>query len=540
MHDRAGTRISRTLRRAALTVAVTIATMGTISDSAHAGVGISPVSMEFSDALRGASYTQTMMLTNTDPDDPAEFTVVATGDIAPWVTTSLGDGERTTSFVVAPSSRLNIRVHLDVPDDAVNRTYDGGLEVLGAVAGTAAGAGVQIGGVVLIEAHVTGTEIRSAGVDDYRVANAEVGMDQRFTAIVRNDGNVRAIAQLDVAIQRDGDTVAELSTGGEPWVVEGAASSPVEVTWPTAEQSAGDYTALFTVSDVAGSDPIELGRRELAFRLEPLGTFTRAGVLGELAIVSDVGLDTPIVAEATFTNTGQIDTTAIFEGRVYRGDELVQVVQSLGQAASPGAMVPMTFSFSLDTPGAYRLEGSVNYDGFVTDAKSLEFEIAGVSPVVDGSGSVDRTVVAAAAAALLGVLLVLGVVLVRRRRRTARAELRRVTPARTAARQPATTSRSAPVSPTAATSAEALRPKPTRTATPVSIPTPSATTSEALPSTPTPTPTSDVRVAAGLGDPWFANLDEGQIDPDLFATALAELDEELGLGSSASRSGGPD
>ena len=512
MHDRAGTRISRNLRRAALTIGVIVGTIATLHGPAHAGVGISPVSMEFSDALRGASYTQTLILTNADPDDSAEFTVVATGDIASWVTTSLGEGEPATSFVAAPGSRLDIQVHLDVPDDAVNRTYDGGLEVLGAVVGDVAGAGVQIGGVVLIEAHVTGTEVRSAGVDDYRVANAEVGMDQRFTAVVRNDGNVRAIAQLDVTIQRDGATVAELSTGGEPWVVQGAASSPVEVTWTTAEQSAGDYTALFTVSDMAGPTPIELGRREIPFRLEPLGTFTRAGVLGDLAIVSDVSLDTPIFAEASFTNTGQIDTTAIFEGRVYRGDELVQVVQSLGQAASPGAIVPMTVNFSLDTPGAYRLEGNVNYDGFVTEAKSLEFEVAGAPPVADESGSVDRHIVAAAVVALLGVLLLIGVLLVRRQRRTARAEFRRVSPGRPAARRPAATTRSTPASRAATTSAEA----------------------------PKPTPTFDDQVAAGLGDPWFANLDEGQIDPEMLATAMAELDEELGLGSTASRSRSPD
>jgi hypothetical protein len=166
----------------------------------------------------------------------------------------------------------------------------------------------------------------------------------------------------------------------------------------------------------------------------------------------------------------------------------------------------MTVNFSLDAPGTYRLEGNVNYDGFVTDAKSLEFEVAGAAPVADESGSVDRNVVAAVAVALLGVLLVTGVVLVRRRRRTARAESRRVGPARTTARQRATPSRSTPASATPPTSAEA----------------------------------PDVEVVAGLGDPWFANLDEGQIDPEVFATALAELDEELGLGSTASRSGSPD
>ena len=461
-----------------------------IPATADAGVGISPVTIEFDDALRGASYTRDLSLTNSDPDHPAEFTVEAIGDVAGWMTTTLDDEVPASRFTVPPDSTLSVLVHLEVPGDAPNRTYTGGLEVLGEVVDAEEGAGVQIGGLVEINVDVTGTENRAASVVDFQVANAEVGMEQRFTAIVQNDGNVQAIGLLALTIVRDGVTVAELTSAGEPWVVQGGAIGPVEVVWSTTEERAGDYTALFDVEDVAGQSPIELGKREVPFRLEPIGTFTRSGVLADLSVVSEVGLDAPVVVEAAFTNTGEIETNAILEARLYRNDELVQVVQSLERATPRGDTVPLGVSFEIDQPGPYRIEGLVNYDGFATETKSIDIEVTdgAVSGAVEDQGG--RNVVVIAAVGVL--LLVLAGVLTWRRRRAG------------------------------GTSESAGR---------VGIGNGPSSWAAVKP--------IDVPSTAVLDDPWFDDLNERAFDPDALAAAMAELDAELGqeIGDGRPRSG---
>ena len=497
MYTRAGIHTSRfvPLLRTALTAVALAAGMVAIPATAHAGVGISPVTIEFDNALRGAGYTSDLSLTNSDPDHPAEFTVDAVGDVATWISTTLDDDVPATSFVVPPDSTLNVRVLLEVPDDAPNRTYTGGLEVLGSVVEASEGAGVQIGGLVEIAVDVTGTESRSASVVDYRVASAEVGMEQRFTAIVQNEGNVQAIGQLNLTIVRDGTTVAELSSAGEPWVVQGGATGPVEVVWSTTEERPGDYTAVFDVEDVAGQSPVELGTREVPFSLEPIGTFTRSGELAGLSIVSDVVVDAPVVVEATFTNTGQIETNAVFEARLYRNDELVRVEQSLGRATPPGETVPIDARFEIDEPGPYRVEGIVNYDGFVTDTKSIDFEVGEGAPASTVGPVEERDNRAVAVVAVVAVLLLLLVGVLMWRRRWAR---------RISARAGRNGIDYQPFSREAVKTVEAPSRSP-------------------------------------LDDPWFDDLSEREFDPDALAAAMAELDAELGHEASrGGRRGGPE
>jgi MYXO-CTERM domain-containing protein len=304
-------------------------------------------------------------------------------------------------------------------------------------------------------------------------------MEQRFTAIVQNDGNVRAIGLLDLTIVRNGVPVAELTSAGEPWVVQGGAIGPVEVVWSTTEERAGDYTALFAVEDVAGQSPIELGEREVPFKLEPIGTFTRSGVLADFSVVSEVGLDAPVVVEAAFTNTGEIETNAILEARLYRDDELVQVLQSLERATPRGETVPIGVGFEIDEPGPYRIEGLVNYDGFATETKSIDIEVTdgAVSGAVEDQG--DRNVVVIASVGVL--LLVLAGGLTWRRRRAG------------------------------GTSESAGR---------VDI--------VHGPSLRTAVKPTDVPSPVGLDDPWFEDLDKRAFDPDLLAAAMAQLDAELG------------
>jgi hypothetical protein len=504
MHNWAGTHRSpfESLVRTVATLVITTVALAigglALPATAHAGVGVAPVIIEVDDALRGGRYVNTLILTNTDDENAATFTVTPVGDIVDWISVSLTGEAPADTFVVPAGSRITVDVTIDVPAEAANSSYEGGLEVLGSTGEVGDGAdddvasGVQMGGLVLVTVDVTGTEKRAASVVDYQIANAEVGMDQRFSAIISNDGNVQAIGRLDVEIRRDGQTVAQLTTDGEPWVVLGGSTGPVEVLWPTSEQAAGDYTATFTVSDVATATPVELDVREIPFRLEPLGTFTRSGELVDFAIASQVGLDVPIVAAATFANTGEIDTTGVLQAKLYRGDELLAVTQSLERVAPVGENVTMSATFEISEPGTYRIEGQVNYDGELTETKAFDLEIdsAGAVQITEVGTGGGTNVSAIVALLALGALIVLGAfverVIVRRPRRGGDDRVRtRTAPARAEEEAPTTS-----------------------------------------PATATSTAKSKVSLAA---DSWLQSDGEREIDPELLAAAMAELDAELGL-----------
>ena len=433
MHTRAGTRmrssarLERTAGRRALRptlVAIAVALGLGVGGIAHAGVGISPVIIEFDDALRGGTYQRTLRLSNTDPELPSTFTVEATGEIAGWVTVHEPDGPPATEFEVSPDSRLGLVVQLVVPDDAANADYEGALEVLGSVADGTDGAGVQLGGLVNIDVTVTGTERRDGAVVDYQIGRAEVGTDQRFTAVIENRGNVQILPEMEVVVTRDGRPVETLSTAGEAWVVQADTSGSVTVTWTTSEVAAGDYTAAFRVVDIAGNRPVLLGEREVPFRLEPRGTFTRSGTLTDLRLLTAATIDAPIIVEATFANNGRIDTVAILEGRLRRDGELVDVAQSLERTVLEGRSEPLTVTFTIEEAGTYHVEGVVNYDGFLTEPLELRFAVDSAGTVTASDGSADSddsggngpTLVVGGMAALGAIAVTAGWLLGRRRR----------------------------------------------------------------------------------------------------------------------------
>lgn len=353
------------------------------------GIGISPVELRFEEALRGGTYSRTLTLRNTDPDHSARFEVAPEGGVAGWVDLTDPDGWSSTAadgyeILVAPSSVVQVAVTVRIPDTAPNGAYEGALEVLGStvvdvddvVDDGSTGAGVQLAGLVPIRIEVTGTQVYDARAADFVVDPAEVGMHQRLNAMIVNDGNVQVEPEVAVRILRDGDLVEELSSAGAGFPVGPSTTGRAFVEWDTTEHRAGDYLAEFEVVDVAGGMMADLGARTVAFRLEPLGTFTRSATLDGLVLREDPEPGGLAVFTSTFTNTGRIDTTGVIEGELYRDGELVDRPTSLGRAARPRETVAMDTSVRVAEPGQYRFVAALNYDGHVTDPLEVTFEVS--------------------------------------------------------------------------------------------------------------------------------------------------------------------
>jgi hypothetical protein len=391
---------------------------------AQAAVGISPVTLDFNDALRGGTFVQTLQLSNESSSDPGaiagdskllRFTVKAQGETAPWVH-FLGqeDPVEKSFFEVAKNERVIVRVKVDVPPDTPNKQYKGSIFIealtVDAEASVDSGTNVASAADIPLTVNVGGTQRRSASVEDYNVDIAEVGMKQRFSAKIRNLGNVSVAAQLNVTLSRAGAKVATLSSVGQNFPVFPEQDGSVHLEWDTVEQRSGDYNARLTVLDVSGSAPVSLGTKDVDFRLEPRGTFTRSGQFTDFVAKNLPEKGGLAVAEARFLNTGKIATNAVFDGGISLNGKLIKSVRSLPRSVRPGETGSIDVTFDALDSGSYEIVGKVNYDGEITGEKSLQMLVKPVAAAVaeKGSGGQESSLVRyvgfGAAVAALGLL----------------------------------------------------------------------------------------------------------------------------------------
>jgi hypothetical protein len=400
---------------------------------ANAGVGIAPVEIKFDEALRGGTFEQSLQLSN-EPSDGAgaagdakllEFKVKSQGEIADWISFLGPDSEiPQTSFKVAKGDRLGVRVRAKIPSEAANRIYSGSLfiEAVGIDPESVGKAGVGVGTAAQINVTISvgGTERREAVVGDFVIDNAEVGLKQRFTAKIRNNGNVGVSAQLDVKVTREGADAVSLTSAGKNFPILPAADGEVFIDWDTSEQLGGAYKAEFKVSDLSGVSPIVLGTKTIPFRLEPRGTFTRSGEFVGLTLKNLPEAGGLIVAEAQFLNSGKIPANAIFDGEISLNGKLIKSIQSLPRTVRPGETGPINITLDSAEAGKYRISGKINFDGEVSPEKVLEFTVKPVGSAAGkgGGGNGTNPLVYAGGAAGVG-LIGVGIFLALRKRRSA-------------------------------------------------------------------------------------------------------------------------
>jgi hypothetical protein len=381
----------RNMAGSALAGALLIALCSAPLPAQAGAVGISPLSLDYQQALRGGSQVQTLLLSNQpssgNPGTLA-FSVKAQGEVAPWVSFLPVDNETPQTIFEVPQAETKvIRVIVKVPTDAANRLYNGTIFIEASDKATKAQAG-QVGVGTAAELPVTisvnGVERRESTVRDFLVEPAEVGLKQRFTAKVSNTGNISVASELDVKIKRGDTDVATLSTKGQNFPILPGVDGDVTVDWDTAEQLGGDYTATLTVSDIAGSQPKVIGTKAVPFRLEPRGTFTRSGEFTKFILLNPPAKGELVVAEATFLNSGKIPTQAILDSDISLNGKLIKNVQSLPRTVRPGQTGRITVSVDSLEEGTYTIKGRINYDGEVSDDRELTFKVSGAGASAAG------------------------------------------------------------------------------------------------------------------------------------------------------------
>jgi hypothetical protein len=199
-----------------------------------------------------------------------------------------------------------------------------------------------------------------------------------------NTGNVRATPVIRVEILQNGTVAMEQAY--QDTTVEPGNTRLIEVAADTTDLPEGDYQARVTVS--LGDQVLET--KELAFKVLPVGTLTREGVLEALVAETDAWVGQLFKAVATFANTGQIETPAKFVGEVYREGALLATIESSEQLVLPNAQASLPAYYKVEQPGDYLLRGTVNYGGKLTETRELSFTAVGMATggtLAQGQGS---------------------------------------------------------------------------------------------------------------------------------------------------------
>lgn len=336
------------------------------------GIGVSPSEIFVADALRGGEFQRTIKIFNA-MENATTFALNATGDVCRWVSFYIDEDltTRVTNVTVAATSDQTVFVVFTVPSEASNGNYSGTIyaQSLPGEASGSTSTSVILSASVRTLIEVVGTQILTGEVQSISTMDTEVGYLLRIKVDFKNTGNVVAKPEVETLILKDGiikDNFTDSKTSVKPGLRD---IIPVE--WNTTGKESGDYTANVTVS--LGSNI--LTQKSLSFKILPVGTLTRKGELVALSYEGEPLVGIVLRIRATFRNTGLIDTQARFIGEVYKGDNLVEVIDSLETFVEVGAQKNLTSYFKLTEKGQYIIKGHVAYDGKQTDDKELTIQV---------------------------------------------------------------------------------------------------------------------------------------------------------------------
>jgi len=342
--------------------------------NAGIGLGISPASITINDALRGGMYERTITIFNTG-DETGTFELTAEGECADWISFYKPEEPNTPikKVTIPGKGKASVLVKFDIPADVANANYTATIYARsipkgGGGEGAVAHAVIRIPSKVLIQ--VTGTQILKGSVKSITTADTEVGYPLKIKVVFQNEGNVIARPKIDVTITKTGEGVVDRFVHEETGINPGKEGT-IKVLWNTTGRDTGDYVANVTVS--LGDEV--LATKDLHFKILPLGSLTRRGVLHSLAIEGEPLVNIVIKLVANFENTGEIDTMAKFRGEIYHEGDLLDVLGSEEMFVESGETAKLVSYYKILEPGNYTIKGRVLYAGKETEEKEVSFSV---------------------------------------------------------------------------------------------------------------------------------------------------------------------
>jgi hypothetical protein len=342
-----------------------------------AGLGVSPASIEITDALRGNNYQRAVRFYSS-AEEPVSITLNTTGALSSWVTYYSFEDTTVpiTEALVPAKDDVSLVARIAVPADASNGVYIGTMDATTAATDSdidGTGVVVNLFASISLNISVTGVQKLAGLVDRVTIGNTEIGLPLNIDISFKNTGNVVATPAINVKIVQDGSSVDELASSEKTVGVD--SSDIINLQWDTSGNVSGAYNAEVSVQ--LGGE--EIYNERIAFRILPRGGLSGEGELTGIMAEGkpEVGKVTKILV--TFVNTGVVETLANGYAEIYRDGALLTVLDSEQLAVNGGEQGTLTFYFSPDSPGDYEIKVHAMIAGRQTNTVQLSLTVDGAT-----------------------------------------------------------------------------------------------------------------------------------------------------------------
>lgn len=328
-------------------------------------VGVSPATINFEEVLRGG-YAERSVLISVDSTEEIEITATKWGDVADWINISESD------FVTTRNSPYSLLVSVNPPEDVPNGNYTGFVRIM--TAGLGEGVEGHAVGIVrssldlAVNIQIIDTEVVRCRASDFEVSSVEEGDDIIFKMSVENNGNIRLNPRVAIDIWDQDQTS----------IVETIDFSEVEIL-PTTEEEilirvpSGSYDVSQYWADVSVVDCF--AQKLMTFDVLEEGALKADGILLRILSKEKARVDENVPIEVTFKNVGQKEVRAQFIGKVSKGGNLVQNLESREISVLIGDIGEYNLFFTPTETGRYVIDGRVFYDSKKTFEKSFVVEV---------------------------------------------------------------------------------------------------------------------------------------------------------------------
>lgn len=213
-------------------------------------LGISGAS--FIDVDQGRTYTQTVLLVNSQYDFDNHFVVDIKGDIKNWVEVSPSE------FDLKKGEKKEINLTLEIPPDAPLGEITGTITATGSMtAPTSSGTGEQasVGYAIATKSVIYANVVKPGALASIEITDVDapssIAPDSvtKITVNAKNNGNVPTSASFKLDIKK-GDTLVESIRGSEvDFAID--QENTVKLFWDTTGIDKGKYEAYIEATTIA-------------------------------------------------------------------------------------------------------------------------------------------------------------------------------------------------------------------------------------------------------------------------------------------------
>jgi hypothetical protein len=362
-----------------------------MADIVFAGLGVSPSQMIVPNLSKGARLERTFILSRSDPKEDLHFTAIMEGATKDW--TALDKGMNFT--MSAGEKRFPITIIVNVPKDAANGEYKGGVRLVSSLDSDGIegnGASTILAALIQTDFTVTGEQILEYDVSSISIKNFEEGSPLDISVMIINAGNVTA-RPTKIHLEIYDKFNRELLESQD--IIEMKSVAPfttgdIIISAPT-KLEIGQYWARIS----AYKDEALLKAENLVFEIVAVGSLQKKGNLKEIICNKKADIGEIVKITGVFENNGQSDYYAKFVAEIFKSGKLIKLIESDLVNISKGKIENLSVYFTPDLSGEYTVKSHVFYAGEKTPEKEFKISVgnigwlasislSGVNPVTAG------------------------------------------------------------------------------------------------------------------------------------------------------------